>query len=371
MKKLQTVKSLSLMSTKPMGLMQLKKRDVLSFSEMILKRILPTRLSIKNDTVRFFLKQANIETSVVHHQHSYKEEHSQYTLVKNINNHLTDNMMIQNRNIENRINNFNTQLINKHFIKINHNNSQSTIFQNKLSNFKNFSYKLNKEKNKEELNSEITKKPLKIRDFLQYEQHNKTQVWEKQEVPTFQVYKKNHIENSNTITSLKSFIKDFTVNTNIALKNNFSTSKSSNILTFQNQKNHTFSLQNQSKNMNINTDTQHKVFTNLQNRVEKHKQFLETEQNIHNTEVEVQIIYKQEKKESSTNVQETKQVEHEKREVLQTNNALSTINKSIENSKIFNTQQEELVQIISHKVIKKIETIWSREHMRRGGNYGI
>jgi len=358
MKKLQTVKSLSLMSTKPMGLMQLKKRDVvLSFSEMILKRTLPTRLSIKNDTVRFFLKQADIETSVVHHQHSYKEEHSQYTLVKNINNHLTDNMMIQNRHIENRINNFNTQLINKHFIKINHNNSQSTIFQNKL--------------HKEELKSEVTKEPLKVRDFLQYEQHNKTQVWEKQEVPTFQVYKKNHIENSNTITSLKSFIKDFTVNTNIALKNNFSTSKSSNILTFQNQKNHTFSLQNQSKNMNINTDTQHKVFTNLQNRVEKHKQFLETEQNIHNTEVEVQIIYKQEKKESSTNVQETKQVEHEKREVLQTNNALSTINKSIENSKIFNTQQEELVQIISHKVIKKIETIWSREHMRRGGNYGI
>ncbi len=55
MKKLQTMKSLSLMSTKPIGLFQLKKGGTLSFSEMILKRTNPIFLSIKNDTVRFFL----------------------------------------------------------------------------------------------------------------------------------------------------------------------------------------------------------------------------------------------------------------------------------------------------------------------------
>ena len=331
MKKLQTVRSLSLMSSKKMGLFQLKEREFFSFSKMISKRTHPILLSIKNDTVRFFLKVPKIEKSVVYHQHSHNDARTYYSIVNNINNHFIHNMIIKDTSMKNRVTSFNTHLMNKHLIK---------PINNKLTHFINFYQELNRQ----ELHRE-----------------------EKIQTSTFQFYKKN----TNSL-------KKLTFDTSIALKNNFIEARNSNMIILWNPKNNSFSFKKNIKN--INTNIQHsllkyqtdKIFTNLQNSVNNHKKFLKMHQNINKSKVE--IIYKKGKKDNTTHREENEQNHrtHQKElETLQINNSISNSNNSIKNNTIVKTQQEELIQIISHRVIKKIETIWSRENMRRGGDYGI
>ncbi|NEW60827.1 hypothetical protein GSY74_05985, partial [Sulfurovum sp. bin170] len=79
MKRVQSVKSLSLMSSNPMGLLVFRMGGVFSFAETVLRRVNPIFLTIKNDAVLFFLYQ-NLKDNIVYYQHWHKHilNHSHY-----------------------------------------------------------------------------------------------------------------------------------------------------------------------------------------------------------------------------------------------------------------------------------------------------
>jgi len=427
MKKLQTMKSLSLMSTKPMGLFQLKKGGILSFSEMILKRTNPIFLSIKNDTVRFFLKQQGLENSVVHH-HLYKEE-IENSFLTNYNNFkseknlkVRDILYLQRENVKENSNTFISKSFNftnntynkvetvdktkistsKFHKKSNHEFStikqqntvsnqkyENTINQNiennkgkfpapvsilnMAHNFKQNEIILNSQKYENTINQNIENNkekfpaPVSILNISHNSKQNKIIKSEEKKLNQNNILSFYQYEYKKALDTMENSLESKTVVPNIARFKPLVPTLEKNLLQNAISSINNFTSLYKQIDMHNNTDT-HNIFEKK-----------ESSKNYHNYKSDVEISYKKElvknKKEeiekspTLSNNHKESQESHMLNSPLVIKNGVEMINNE-ETTTIINNIEEKLIQTVSCKVMEKVEAMWSREIMRRGGDYG-
>ena len=385
MKKLQTMKSLSLMSTKPMGLLQLKKGGTLSFSEMILKRTNPIFLSIKNDTVRFFLKQQGLENSVVHHHHLHKKEiensyitnHNNFKSEKNLK--VRDILYFQKENLREN----NNTLTSESFNLTNTYNKLEIIDATNLSNFKfhkksNHSFSTIKHEEtinlneKKYLKKENILAPLSIFHMTHNSKQNKIIKREEENLKQKNILSFYQYGYKKTLENNINSINNFTFHKSRELKHSFSKYKTDNLFTFL------YEQYKQIDKHNTNSTDMYNAFEKeemINNQHTIHK--IESSKNYHNYKSDVEISYKKEpiKKEeiekspTLSNNHKESQESHMLNSPLVIKNGVEVINNE-ETTTIINNIEAKLIQSVSYKVMEKMEAMWSREIMRRGGDYG-
>lgn len=389
MKKLQTMKSLSLMSTKPMGLFQLKKGGTLSFSEMILKRTNPIFLSIKNDTVRFFLKQLKLEKSVVHHHHLHKQEiensyitnHNNFKSEKNLK--VRDILYVQKENLKENNNTFISEGFN---LTNNTYNKVKTVDETKVSTSKlhkkpNHSFSTIKQQNSLEstyLHPNITKLKSSFPSFTRYllnseKDKNTITLNVEENLKQENILNFYQYEHKKMLQKNINSINNFTFHKSKNLKHSFPKHKTDNAFT---------SVYEQYKQIDKNNTTNmHNAFEK-EEMINNHNTIHKTQssKNYHNYKNTVEISYKKEpiKKEeiAKSTMSSSKQIESQESHMLNSplliKNGIEVINNHSEeeNTTIINNIEEKLIQTVSYKVMEKIESMWSREIMRRGGDYG-
>ena len=372
MKKLQTMKFLSLMSTKPVGVFQLKKGGSLSFSEMILKRTNPIFLSIKNDAVRFFLKQQGVEKIVVHHQHLHKQEIENSYIINY--NHLEseknlkvrDILYVQKENLQENLKE-NLKEHNNTYNKVETVN-ETKVYPSKLHKKSNYLFSTIKQQNSLEatyLQPNITKVKSSFPSFIRYFLNNGKENLKQENILSFYQYEHKKMLQKN-INS----INNFTFHKSKNLKHSFPKHKIDNVFTSvyeQIDKHNTLNLHNAFDKEEMINDHHHTM----------HK--TQSSKNYHNYTSDVQISYKKEpiKKEemAKSSMLPSKQIESQESHILNSSLVIKDGVEVIHNSKeenttIINHIEEKLIQTVSNKVMEKMEAKWSREIMRRGEYYG-
>ncbi len=106
----------------------------------------------------------------------------------------------------------------------------------------------------------------------------------------------------------------------------------------------------------------------------------QSSKNYHNYKSDVEISYKKEpikKNEiAKSPTLSSKQIESQESHMLNSplliKNGIEVINNHSEEeyTTIINNIEKKLIQTVSYKVMEKMEAMWSREIMRRGGDYG-
>jgi len=413
MTKLQTMKSLSLMSPKPMGLFLFKKRDVLSFAEMILQRANPIFLGIENDTVRFFLKQQEIEKSVVHHHHLHKQDIKNSYVSNNKNLSNTKNLKVRDILYRQEGNsNTQTEVDNNHYIL--NNNVNSNNLSNKapsLSFLKNaFESETSMSNTNTTSRTSTKEKPEKLtkEHILSFYQNEHKELLHNRVNLTKNFTLNKHGESypftlQNIIDNSKKDINNTHQNSSMIKKQE--ALKKENILNFyQNEhkelldnrvnstKNFTFHTSNESlqtfpkhKMENFSTlfyPTIDKEKTNQQinTPIQSSSQNEVIKNHYNHTSEMVKIIHKNnslktERTEASTTLS-SKHIDTQNSHTLNTpliiKDGLEVVNNYKEEQRsIINHIETKLIQKVSHEVMEKVEAMWNREIIRRGGDYGI
>lgn len=399
MKKLKTMKSLSLMSPKPMGLFLFKQRDVLSFAEMILQRANPIILGIKNDTVQFFLKQQKIEKSVVHHHHLHKQDIKNSYLSNNKNLSNTKNLKVRDI-LYMQEGNFSTQtdVDNKHYMLNNNVNSH-----NPSNETPSLSFLQNAFESETLMSNENTTSPTSTKGKLE-------KLTEENILNFYQNEHKELLHNSINLTKNFTFKKrreshPFSLQNIIVNSKKNINNTHQNILNFyQNEhkklldnrvkstENFTFHTSNESqqtfpkhKTENFSTlfyPTIDREKTNKPNHtpIQSSSQNEVIKNHYNYTSEVVEIVHKNnslktEKVEASTTLS-SKHIDTQNSHALNTpliiKDGVEVVNNYNEEQRsMINHIETKLIQKVSHEVMEKVEAMWNREIIRRGGDYGI
>ncbi len=180
-------------------------------------------------------------------------------------------------------------------------------------------------------------------------------------------------EHKKTLQNNINAINNFSFHKSSKLKHSFPKYKTDNAFTSvyeqykQIDKNNTINMHNafEKEEMINNHHTIHKT---------------QSSKNYHNYKSDVEISYKKEpikkneiaKSPTLSSKQRESQESHMLNSPLLIKNGIEVINNHSEEeyTTIINNIEKKLIQTVSYKVMEKMEAMWSREIMRRGGDYG-
>jgi len=399
MKKIQSVKSLSLICSKPMELLLFREGSAFSFSNMIWRRVNPLYTSIKSDTVQFFLHHKFINNILEHHTHIFNLKSYSYnsknslefleksletkasiptflrTLVTNTSKHSFD------------LNNHQFKIFNYHtrpFISSSFSLKEKTITQihnifNQHSNNTQHQKHSHIEQNKEEETYVEEKKTSQTKNIFNHfntylahstslekkqifiEKHNKNFEHNQTYVETIKTHQRKNIFNHSTMHTPPIFSQK----EQIYIHNRNKNSEHNKTYVEEKKASQRKNIMNQFHN-NL---TQHSISKYYLHDV-NHRVINNTTDN-----TRVEIIYKKEqiKQEKHASTPSNNLQMEEKNYIsspLSIVNGIVSSNQHKENiESIVNHVETNMIQKVSDDVITKIEARWNREIMRRGGNY--
>ena len=399
MKRVQSTKSLSLISSKPMALLVFNVEGIFSFSDMIFKRINPAFLNIASDATRFFLYQ-KLEVPIVHHWHKYlfKESYSNfYSTFSNVlkkhssyNHNNSDipsqtKMMGMNQNFfesKNLISN-STDLrpSPKTLLNITFPSSVEIHRTMKLSQHKQHSPMYSHIKESKTSHTHQNQKLYSVNTPTK-KNWSETKHLIRSEILNSSSHEK-HIDIFNRSNSyLAHQFNLFQKNTHSTLLKPVRTKHKNQEWIFQN-----ISMEkklNQKASTGINLSTIIKSFhvnkpsTQIvhSNHNDTHNTIIPTELNYNNTDnTSVEIVYKKEtikqvthtSHQSNNALIEEKNHMHSQLNIINGISSTSNYQNNIESS--INNIEKRVIQKINSNVMAEVEAKWSREIMRRGGDY--